>query len=330
MKLGTMIGGALVASMCGTAVAAPAADVNTIDAIGRLLGRMHPLVIHFPIALIIVACGVEVWHAARGERRPAPMGVACVALGAAGAAVAAGMGWLNAAYERPGSASSVLFLHRWIGIAVAVASAGLAVLSVRASRAEAGIVRSLYRAGLVVTAVLVSVGAHLGGMMTYGDLYLTDAVAALWGGGPAGGGPPMIETARPMVPLSAVHFPETGPVDFRSHVEPIFAAACWSCHSAAKSKGRLRLDSKAAAMAGGRSGPVVIAGHSGESLLIQRVMGSGDDDQMPLDAPPLEDEKIRILRAWIDQGAAWPDEAPPEAGPKQGAGPTSAAPPAAS
>ena len=53
-------------------------------------------------------------------------------------------------------------------------------------------------------------------------------------------------------------------------------------------------------------GPVVVPGKSDESLLVSRVMGLNGDDQMPLDAEPLPDSTIALIRAWIDQGAVMP------------------------
>lgn len=108
--------------------------------------------------------------------------------------------------------------------------------------------------------------------------------------------------------LADVRFPADGTVDFARDVKPIFAAACVECHGAAKRKGGLRLDIKAAAMEGGKSGDLFVAGDSAHSMLIDRVTGRDQDQQMPLDKDPLPEECIRILTAWVDQGAVWPDD----------------------
>ena len=65
------------------------------------------------------------------------------------------------------------------------------------------------------------------------------------------------------------------PVDYASQVKPILTRHCVSCHGAAKPRGGLRLDTAAAAMAGGKSGPVVLPGHGEESPLIAAVRGEG-------------------------------------------------------
>ena len=96
-------------------------------------------------------------------------------------------------------------------------------------------------------------------------------------------------------------------LDFVRDIEPIFEARCNYCHGEEKQEGRLRLDARAIVLRGGKSGPLFHKGKSAESLLIGRLIGLGTEKQMPLDDDPLSDEEIGLIRAWIDQGAAWPD-----------------------
>ncbi|HLY11337.1 MAG TPA: PSD1 and planctomycete cytochrome C domain-containing protein, partial [Planctomycetota bacterium] len=98
-------------------------------------------------------------------------------------------------------------------------------------------------------------------------------------------------------------------VDFVRDVQPILEAHCLSCHGQKKQKGRLRLDSKGAALRGGVSGVALIPGRSQESRLFQVLLDPNPDERMPKDTDPLKKEQIEILRRWIDRGAAWPDSA---------------------
>jgi len=99
-------------------------------------------------------------------------------------------------------------------------------------------------------------------------------------------------------------------VDFVKDVQPILKANCYKCHGPEKQKGLLRWDSKESAfLHGGQSGPEVVTGKSGDSRLIRRVTGSGGEDKMPLNSPPLSAAEILILKKWVDQGANWPDGA---------------------
>jgi mono/diheme cytochrome c family protein len=98
-------------------------------------------------------------------------------------------------------------------------------------------------------------------------------------------------------------------VDFKKDIQPILATSCYECHGSEKQKGALRMDTKAAAFAGGDSGPLLIPGKSAESLIIQAVTGTKPDlARMPKKREPLSDEQIGLLRAWVDQGADWPAE----------------------
>jgi hypothetical protein len=97
------------------------------------------------------------------------------------------------------------------------------------------------------------------------------------------------------------------PVDFAKEVRPIFLANCYQCHGPDKQKSAFRLDIKAATLKGGEQGLDIIPGQSSESRLIRFVAGLVDDMQMPPKGEKLTAEQIGILRAWIDQGAIWPD-----------------------
>ena len=96
-------------------------------------------------------------------------------------------------------------------------------------------------------------------------------------------------------------------VDFEKQIRPMFADQCVSCHGPEKQKGDLRLDVKDLALDGGTTGKSILPGKGEASLLIKRMRGVGDDDQMPLKKDPLSNEQIAIVSRWIDQGAKWPE-----------------------
>lgn len=100
------------------------------------------------------------------------------------------------------------------------------------------------------------------------------------------------------------------PVDFKADVLPIFQASCVGCHGPDRQKGGLRLDVKARALKGGDNfAPAIVPGKSEDSPLIQFVAGLEPTLTMPPKGNRLSPEQIGLLRAWIDQGAPWPDEA---------------------
>jgi hypothetical protein len=100
------------------------------------------------------------------------------------------------------------------------------------------------------------------------------------------------------------------PVDFQREIQPIFARSCLSCHDARKQRGGLRLDQAETARRGGDSGPVIKPGDAAHSRLVRVVSGLDPELKMPPPGKaPLEAREIELLRAWINQGAKWPEAA---------------------
>jgi len=90
--------------------------------------------------------------------------------------------------------------------------------------------------------------------------------------------------------------------NFTSDVLPILEKSCYPCHGPKSQMGNLRLDSKQVAAR------TIVAGHSTESTMYQRVAGLTDQARMPMGGK-LSPEQIAIIKSWIDGGAEWPDTA---------------------
>ena len=99
-------------------------------------------------------------------------------------------------------------------------------------------------------------------------------------------------------------------VDFLREIQPILRNNCYECHAGSTEEGGLNLGMKAKAFRGGDSDAAILVGKSKESLLIQLVSRVDKDRLMPPEGNlPLTKKQISLLRAWIDQGAQWPDDA---------------------
>jgi len=101
--------------------------------------------------------------------------------------------------------------------------------------------------------------------------------------------------------------PANAKVQFIRDIQPIFSKHCYTCHGPDKQESDLRLDVKSAALKGGESGQVIIAGKSAESRLIRLVAGLEKNLVMPKKGERLTPQQLGLLRAWIDQGAIWPE-----------------------
>ena len=97
-------------------------------------------------------------------------------------------------------------------------------------------------------------------------------------------------------------------VDFGKQIFPLLQQNCLACHHLKEPEGGLNLESFEAMMKGGSSGNTVVAGKSGESEILKRVLATDDTAMPPADnsvgAKKLTEAEIQWLRAWIDQGAA--------------------------
>lgn len=258
------------------------------------IGRVHPLLVHFPVALLLVAA--LGWVVARGrpDHPLTPAVDRLLALAALGAVAAALSGLRLAAIEDFQGRSAVLLeRHRLLGLGVA----GLAVMAASARAfAKDRIAWHRGAVGLTLLAALgVSAAGYLGGELAHGEGHLL-------GDDEDEGGSVAEELAVPPGPGA------DGKVDFRRQVQPILRRSCHKCHSARKQEGELRLDDRELAMKGGEDGVVIKPGDAEGSELIRRITLPRDhEDYMPGKGKPLSEAQIQVLRDWIDQGAVWPD-----------------------
>ena len=94
---------------------------------------------------------------------------------------------------------------------------------------------------------------------------------------------------------------------FESRIRPVLVESCYKCHSSQSQspKGGLRVDSREALLRGGESGPAIVPGKPGDSLLFQALSYEGDVVEMP----PKQKLPARVLadfRRWIASGATDP------------------------
>jgi uncharacterized membrane protein len=134
------------------------------------IGRFHPLLVHFPIALVLAAAAAELVVLATPRKTWRIVAVANLQAAAVMCVVTAITGWLFASSPLV-DASPSLEWHRWLGMAGAAGVIGAALLSSRLQRSSR---RSafVYRVTLFVTALLVAITGHLGGTLVWGAGFL--------------------------------------------------------------------------------------------------------------------------------------------------------------
>ena len=248
----------------------------------RLLGRLHPLLVHFPIALLLVVPVLEFLGRSRPALRESAGTVLTLSLVGAVASVFAGLALMRA----DGHEGSTLEDHLWVGVAVAVGTA-LAWLSRGRSRA-------LYTLTLAASLGALGWAAHLGGSLTHGEDYLTE---------------PLPASVKKALGIPEKPAPEIYPAEtiYGGAAHPVLEKYCFSCHGAEKQKGDYRMDTFAALFAGGKSGkPAITAGDPAKSELLQRLLLAPTDEKAmpPKNKPRPKPAEIALIRWWIKQGAS--------------------------
>ena len=291
----------------------------------RLAARMHPLAVHLPIALLLASALFELIHtiAGRIRSRPpsiAPSTLACLSLAVLGAGGAVASGWINADIEPHGrSIEPLIESHRWLAIATAGTALIAWILAVASRAAPSRPLVGSARTMILVSTILVSFTAHLGGSIVYGETYLTDPLrSALLGQddshsvarAPAGAtdakaDPPPDEDAATQADDDPWAYARAS---FERDILPIFRARCAECHGEVKAYGepRLRLHNWESVRAAiDTPDAVIVPGMPEVSELYARITLPPDDwDIMPADGDPLTPEQIETIRRWIESLAA--------------------------
>ncbi len=261
-----------------------------------LPGQLHPVLVHFPVALLILAAGLVVASGFRPKERWWSTLRLLVVAGALGAVASSGAGWILAGGTfYTGHEADLLDVHALAAYGVTASAIVAAAVHLTAKAGQ----RRLYIAHVatVLAALGVSVVGYVGGELVHGENHLFAQ-------------PETVSTEPVLADLHAptVEAPTTtgGEIVFRRDIRPLLKRSCFKCHSARKDEGGLRLDQRELALQGGDTGPAIVPGNPTDSLLIQRIQLPTDhDDYMPSKGDPLSDAEVARLVAWVEAGASY-------------------------
>ena len=147
----------------------------------RAIGYFHPAMVHFPIALYIVAGGCAFLSYFLGPRCQSTA-FQCVYLAAVASIVTVFMGWSFAeaqgypAWDKPLPLNATqsqlnLFYHRWLGTLTSLLGVVCVLVALMARRYKSDKLNHVWRFGAMGLAALVGLVGHQGGEMVYGDLF---------------------------------------------------------------------------------------------------------------------------------------------------------------
>lgn len=254
--------------------------------LGAFLGRLHPLVVHFPIVLVLLPLVLEV-VLVLGYEQYKPLRIWLLAAGAGGALVAVWAGYFL--YASGGYEGDLVNTHLWGGVGVAILISGLTAMVVWSGENLGGIQQKGYLGGLILVNLILVYTGHMGGSLTHGENFLTEA----W--------PESMPTAN------VAQKPRGELFVYEDILHPVFEIKCISCHNQNKKKGGLVMASLADILQGGKSEKtLLVAKNSEQSELFHRVvLPVAEDDHMPPEGKPqMTEDEIAVLQWWIDQGAA--------------------------
>jgi uncharacterized membrane protein/mono/diheme cytochrome c family protein len=265
----------------------------------ELFGRLHPMLVHFPIGLLIVALVMELFTIGKSKHPFRPGIRFLVIIGSVAAIISALMGWLLA--ENESITGSTVDLHRIIGLV----TAGLCILLLfflrKSETSPSSVFTKSYRALLFLSGFGVGLAGHFGAALTHGEDYLTEVL-------PGGSDQDAPESLTVNLAVFASELSPETEIQLVTNVRSVLAHNCYKCHSGAKIEGELRLDEKEFVFAGGENGKVIIPGNAEESELIRRIsLSKNHKDVMPSKGKQLSKDEIQLLRLWVEKGAPWPD-----------------------
>lgn len=286
-----LVGLFFVLGLIGLAAFLPP-DGRERNELAQFFGSFHPLAVHLPIALLLLAPLME--FAARGSQRCTwdPAIEFVLGLATLSAIAAPYLGWLLARSKAFDGA--FVTQHMWGGISVAGAALLCWVLRCRLSLRPAAKLRASYLGVLALTIAVVAFTGYRGGQLAHGESHLTEDL------------PPSLLTWLGIAKKQNVSAQGEAATFYGARIAPIFEDHCLVCHSTSKRKGGLQLDSYAALLRGGKHGAVIKPGDAKGSDLFRRVsLDRTHKDFMPAEGkPPLSDEQRKLLELWINAGAS--------------------------
>ena len=246
----------------------------------QVVGRMHPMVLHFPVALVILyalTMLVFLFRKAKTDDSITHI-IDLLLLLAAFSSVCTALAGLFLSREE-GYDPEALQWHKWSGVGVAVFTLGWYYFS---KHLQAKKIVSLLTS--MVAIALISFAGHQGAGITHGQNFLL--------------APMLPEKKQPVVSVEEA-------IVFDHMVKPILETKCQSCHNNKKAKGELVMETEELLLKGGKHGKLWDSTEVDLGLLLRRV-------HLPLEAkkhmppqgkPQLTDEEVEIISQWIHKGS---------------------------
>jgi uncharacterized membrane protein len=255
----------------------------------KVTGRLHPMVLHFPIAMLLLIAFLELLSIGSKNTRVSltdntasatvnnaathtiDLLLGVTAFTAALAAICGFFLLYGGGYEN----SNDLYWHKISGIITSLIAGLLSWLR--------GIKKVFYFPALITGCIMLIVTGHLGSSVTHGDDFITA---------------PLMAKRKKIKDINQA-------VVYEDMIQPILDDKCIGCHNPNKRKGELLLTGYKELLKGGENGAVFVPGNADSSVLYNLLLLPPNDDRhMPPEGKPQPDAgEIAIIRWWISNGA---------------------------
>lgn len=239
------------------------------------LGRMHPLILHFPIGLFVLLGVLELFKKEFEANSFDKLRRFLLHFTALTTSLSALMGFFLS--REGGYGDDLMFWHKWTGAGLSFLAYGL--LYVEKWSENKGL---FFQVSLGISLVLLVFAGHFGASLTHGEDFVLE----------------------PLREDKEVRFDENAPI-YQSAIFPVLESKCFSCHNEDKSKGELIMTSNDQLLKGGEHGPIWQAGSADSSLMYQRLLLPMTEKKHmpPKGKPQLEAMDIALIAAWLNEGA---------------------------
>ncbi len=244
---------------------------------GELIGRLHPLIVHLPIGILILAFLMEVASYSKRYKKLKVAMPFVLKVVIASSLIAWFTGWImpkEGAFDE-----RLVSLHFWMATGMVVSSLFLYFLYEHKST----LFRRLYLPCFLLALSFLTLAGHFGGSLTHGEDFLTAPLS--------NNSEQIIEDIDSMDIYAAL-------------IRPLLENKCYNCHNAGKQKGGLNMKTEESFLAGGDNGPIVLKGNALLSPLVKRILLPIEEkEHMPPKGKkqPTSDE-IALLEWWIEKG----------------------------
>lgn len=245
----------------------------------QAIGRMHPMMLHFPIVIIMLAMVLEFFRF-RPEYINQELYQSFTAnlllIGALSSAVTVIMGLFLS--KEGGYTGAILQWHKWTGVGIVFITS-----LIHWSRNLGWYNAPAAKLSAIITSIVLIFAGHFGATITHGDNFVLG---------------PVISSEENLVPIEKA-------IVFDNLVKPVFDKKCVSCHNPDKLKGNLSLTDKESILAGGKNGKLFVPGEPEISLLLQRIHLPEEEKKHmpPAGKTQLTDDEITLLKLWIKNKA---------------------------